>query len=187
MRAFLILHGWDNHRPPGHWQHELATALRSRGERVEYPQLPSASSPSLAGWRDAAGVSLRAAAADGAEVTVICHSLACLLWLGARPADAAVSHVLLVAPPSREVVAGIPEIASFAAVDPARPAMATTIVASDDDPFCPEGAQAAYGAPLGIPVQTIPGGGHLELTAGYGEWPSMLAWCFDPTTTLQPR
>lgn len=187
MRAFLILHGWDNHRPPGHWQHELATALRSRGERVEYPQLPSAAAPSPAAWRDAAATSLRAAAADDARVTVICHSLACLLWLGARPADAAVERVLLVAPPSREVVAGIPEIAAFAGLDIVRPAYDTTIVASDDDPYCPEGAQAAYGAPLGIPVQTIPGGGHLELTAGYGEWPSLLAWAFDPTTLIQPR
>lgn len=23
-RAFLILHGWQNHRPEGHWQHWLA-------------------------------------------------------------------------------------------------------------------------------------------------------------------
>ncbi|MGH1550815.1 hypothetical protein ACRAWB_17190 [Leifsonia poae] len=42
MRAFLILHGWDNFRPPGHWQRELATALEQRDERVVYPQLPDA-------------------------------------------------------------------------------------------------------------------------------------------------
>jgi predicted alpha/beta hydrolase family esterase len=119
---------------------------------------------------------------------VVCHSLACLLWLGARPADeSAVERVLLVAPPSREVVGGIPEIAAFAGLPVTRPAVETAIVSSDADPYCPEGAEAAYGAPLGLPVTIIPGGGHLEPTAGYGEWPSMLAWCLDPTARIVPR
>ena len=53
--------------------------------------------------------------------------------------------------------------------------------------YCPEGAVAAFGEPLGIPVTIIPGGGHLELTAGYGAWPSVLGWCLDPETELVPR
>ncbi|GAA1448383.1 RBBP9/YdeN family alpha/beta hydrolase [Leifsonia poae] len=187
-RAFLILHGWDNFRPPGHWQHELAAALRERGERVVYPQLPDAATPSVAAWRHAVADALAEASAHGARVTVLCHSLACLLWLGARPADdASVERVLLVAPPSREFVGGIPEIAAFAALTPSRPSAATTIAASDADPYCPEGADTAFGAPLGIPVVVIPGGGHLERTAGYGEWPSVLAWSLDPSAPLLPR
>ena len=158
-RAFLILHGWDNFRPPGHWQHELAVALRRRGERVVYPQLPDAATPSVGGWRTAVSDALAEAADGGARVTVLCHSLACLLWLGARPADdTAVERVLLVAPPSRSFVGGIAEIAAFAALEPSRPAAPATIAASDDDPNCPEGAHAAFGDPLGIPVVTIPAG-----------------------------
>ncbi|MDN4613604.1 alpha/beta fold hydrolase [Leifsonia sp. F6_8S_P_1B] len=188
MRAFLLLHGWDNFRPAGHWQRELATALTGDGARVVYPQLPDASSPTVEAWREAAAAAFEEAAADGAPVTVICHSLGCLLWLGARPADeGAVERVLLVAPPSQDVVAGIAEIAPFAGLAVTRPAGEVAIVASDADPYCPEGAEAAYGAPLGIPVTTIPGGGHLDLAAGYGDWPSVLAWARDETTAIVPR
>lgn len=191
-RSFLILHGWDNFRPPGHWQHELAAALRERGERVVYPQLPDAATPSVVAWRQAVADALTEASAGGARVTVLCHSLGSLLWLGARPDDEApiadaVERVLLVAPPSPAFVAGIPEIAEFGELTLRRPVVPTRIAASDADPYNPEGAEAAYGAPLGIPVTIIPGGGHLERTAGYGEWPSVLDWCLDPSAPLLPR
>ncbi|MFF1571590.1 RBBP9/YdeN family alpha/beta hydrolase [Leifsonia sp. NPDC058292] len=187
--AFLILHGWDNFRPAGHWQHELAVALRGRGRRVDYPQLPDAAQPSVEAWRDALAQALEAAAADGRRVVVLAHSLACLLWLGARPrtADEAVERVLLVAPPAPAVVAGIPEIAAFAALELSASGAPTTIAASDDDPYCPEGAATAFGEPLGIPVTVIAGGGHLERTAGYGEWPSVLAWSLDAAAPLLPN
>jgi predicted alpha/beta hydrolase family esterase len=194
-RSFLILHGWDNFRPEGHWQRVLADALRARGERVEYPQLPDGAHPTVEAWQDALGEALKAAAADGSRVVVLAHSLACLLWLGARPADAddLVERVLLVAPPAREFVAGIPEIAAFAELEPSsivrRGGAATPvrIAASDADPYCPPGAEAAFGEPLGIPVTIIPGGGHLELSAGYGEWPAALAWSLDPAAPLVPN
>jgi predicted alpha/beta hydrolase family esterase len=191
MRAFLILHGWDNFRPAGHWQRELATSLRQRGERVVYPQLPEAARPRLDAWREAAGSALRDAAGGDARVTVIAHSLGAALWLGARPADpaeeAAVERVLLAAPPSPGFLRQNPEVAEFAELTPSRPAADTLIVASDDDPCCPEGAAVVHGRPLGIPVVTIPGGGHLTPASGYGEWPSMLEWCLDPSAVIRPR
>lgn len=191
MRAFLILHGWDNFRPPGHWQHELAAALREHGERVVYPQLPDAAQPDLAAWRDAAAAALDEAAADDARVTVIAHSLSAMLWLGARPDDAGagrtVERVLLAAPPSPAFLLENPEVAAFAALEPSRPAAETRIVASDADPCNAEGARTVFAEPLGIPLTTIPGGGHLTPTSGYGTWPSMLEWCLDPTATIAPR
>ncbi|WP_345762898.1 RBBP9/YdeN family alpha/beta hydrolase [Diaminobutyricibacter sp. McL0608] len=180
--AFLILHGWENFRPEGHWQYELARDLRALGRRVEYPQLPDASRPTVAGWASAVGRALGELAAEGRTVAVVCHSLSALLWLGANPDTTAVDRVLLVAPPSPGFVSGIDAIAAFGAL-PLRAlaagAPSTLIVASDDDPYCPEGAEAAFGGPLGIPVIVIPGGGHLELTAGYGHWPALTAWCLD--------
>ncbi|MBO1737668.1 alpha/beta hydrolase [Leifsonia sp. TF02-11] len=191
MRAFLILHGWDNFRPPGHWQHELASALRRRGERVVYPQLPDAADPDVEAWRAAAAAALDEAAADGARVTVIAHSLGAALWLGARPDDseagAVVDRVLLVSPPSPGFLRGNPEVAAFAELPVSRPAAQTRIVASDADPCCPEGAWTLFAEPLGIPLTTIPGGGHLTIAAGYGEWPSVLDWCLDPTAAIVPR
>jgi predicted alpha/beta hydrolase family esterase len=191
MHAFLILHGWDNFRPPGHWQYELAVALRARGKRVVYPQLPDAARPDVGAWRAAASAALDEAAVDGARVTVIAHSLGAALWLGARPDDAgagsAVERVLLVAPPSPGFLRANPEVAAFADLPISRPPAETRIVASDADPCCPEGAEALFSASLGIPMTTIPGGGHLTIEAGYGEWPSVLDWCLDPTATIRPR
>ncbi len=188
--AFLILHGWQNFRPEGHWQYELARDLRAAGRRVEYPQLPDASAPSAAVWASTVARLLGELAAEGRPVTVVCHSLSALLWLGSAPDASAVDRVLLVAPPSPAVIAGIDEIAEFGALPrPPRTAdaPATVIVASDNDPFCPEGAEAAFGGPLGIPVVVIPGGGHLELTAGYGHWPAVTAWCLDPAAQIVGR
>lgn len=191
MRAFLILHGWDNFRPPGHWQYELAVALHERGERVAYPQLPDAAQPDLNAWREAAAAALAEAAEGGARVTVIAHSLSAMLWLGARPDDteagSAVERVLLVAPPSPGYLRANPEVAAFAALEPSRPSAQTRIVASDADPCNPEGAAAVFAGPLSLPLTTIPGGGHLTPASGYGTWPSVLDWCLDPTATIVPR
>ena len=49
-RAFLILHGWQNHRPAAHWQHWLADRLTDLGHEVAYPQLPEPDDPDLERW-----------------------------------------------------------------------------------------------------------------------------------------
>jgi predicted alpha/beta hydrolase family esterase len=50
MAKVLIIHGWTNHRPVGHWQRSLAAALRDQGHLVSYPQLPNADQPILDEW-----------------------------------------------------------------------------------------------------------------------------------------
>jgi hypothetical protein len=32
-RRFLVLHGWENHRPRDHWQWQLVETLRASGEQ----------------------------------------------------------------------------------------------------------------------------------------------------------
>jgi hypothetical protein len=49
-RGFLLLHGWQNHRPAGHWQHWLAGQLTALGYEVAYPQLPDPDHPDLERW-----------------------------------------------------------------------------------------------------------------------------------------
>jgi predicted alpha/beta hydrolase family esterase len=178
MAPFLILHGYEG-SGPGHWQHWLATRLGAAGEEVSFPELPDPDAPDLPAWRDALDAEL---AALPVPPVVVCHSLACLLWL--HHADAggrAVERVLLAAPPSE---AGAPEVlaaffpawAERDALDAAAPA-GTRLVCADDDPFCPEGAAALYGRPLGLPTDLIAGGGHLNPDAGLGPWPAIEAWC----------
>jgi predicted alpha/beta hydrolase family esterase len=186
-RAFLVLHGYDNFRPAGHWQHHLAAELGERGERVVYPQLPDADAPDVDAWADAVARALAEASDDGRRrVIVVCHSLACIVWLAARPAEDVVERVLLVAPPEQEVLAGIDALTAFAALPLVAPTAPALLVGSDDDPYSPHGVAASFGDPLDLPVTVIPGGGHLEPGAGYGRWPSVLDWCLDGSAAIVP-
>jgi len=174
-RNFLILHGLEG-SGPGHWQTWLAARLRADNERVAYPDLPDAEMPSLRSWRERLQGELEALP-DG-ETIVVCHSLSCLLWLhhvgdGGAQAD----RVLLVAPPSES--AGVPQIAAFFPAPLPRLTAGARLVCSDNDPYCPEGAATLYGSTLDIPVDVVPGGGHLNPDAGYGPWPAVEAWCLD--------
>lgn len=193
--SFLLLHGWQNRRPPGHWHHWLAAELATAGHHVTYPQLPEPDEPVLADWLTALHDHL-----DGmpeGDRTVVCHSLGCLLWLHAAATgqvSSPVDRVLLVAPPGPDVVAGIPEIAGFHPPDVTTgrldaAARYTRLVCSDDDPYCPAGAAADYGVPLGIPTTVLDGAGHLDMAAGYGPWPSIRDWCLSgsPDTVLTHR
>jgi predicted alpha/beta hydrolase family esterase len=191
-RRFLVLHGWQNHRPTGHWQWQLTEALRASGEQVLYPQFPTADEPSLSTWTELLRAEL--GQLGSGERIVVAHSLAVALWMsvaGALSADERVDRVLLVAPPSAEVLAGYPEVAAFAQVpqDPralAGAAGTTRLAAADDDPYCPGGAATVFGE-LGLVTDVLPGAAHLDLDAGYGRWPAVEAWCRDPATRLVPR
>jgi uncharacterized protein len=180
-RSFLILHGLGA-SGPGHWQTWLAARLRADNERVAYPDLPDADMPSPHAWRGALEGEL--AALPAGEVIVICHSLSCLLWLhhvaeGGAQAD----RLLLVAPPSES--ADVPEIQGFFPVPLPALSGGSRLVCADDDPYCPEGADTLYGEPLGIPVDVLEGGGHVNPESGYGPWPAVEAWCVDGDRSLR--
>ncbi|SHM11037.1 RBBP9/YdeN family alpha/beta hydrolase [Actinacidiphila paucisporea] len=183
---FVILHGWENHRPAGHWQHWLAGRLTGLGHEVAYPQLPDPDDPGLAEWLG----ELRTLLAEpaGRQVTVVCHSLACALWLHAvarGEVAVPVARALLVAPPSAGFLRQYPQVAAFApppltAGQVAGAAGRTRVVCGDDDPCCPEGALAEFAVPLGLPADVVTGGGHLTVASGYGPWPGVLDWCLAP-------
>ena len=181
--SFLLLHGWQNHRPAGHWQHWLAGELEAVGHRVRYPQLPDADEPTPAAWEAAVRDELDALSDDG-PVSVLCHSLSCLVWLRLQAGDAPprVGRVALVAPPSPELIAGQP-IRAFVAGDlfdgrllAPGGAREAVVVAGDDDEWRPLGPVDTWEARVDAPVVVIPRGGHLNPDSGYGAWPAALAW-----------
>ena len=181
----LILHGWQNRRPDGHWQRWLASELEASGARVRYPQLPEPDRPVLDDWIVALESELDGT--DPASLTVVAHSLGCLLWLAhaVRRAELGASgplarKVILVAPAAPDVLLRIPEIAAFAPTiegDGARAALAATsleraiVVAGTDDPYCPDGADRTYAGPLDLDFVAVEGGGHLTVDDGYGPFP----------------
>ncbi|MGY1753997.1 RBBP9/YdeN family alpha/beta hydrolase [Blastococcus sp. SYSU D01042] len=191
--GYLIVHGWENRRPEGHWQRWLAGRLADDGHEVRYPQFPEPDTPVLADWL--ARLRSELAALGGDERVLVCHSLAVLLWWQASPALGALQadRVLLVAPPSAEVLRGHPEVAAFAppgietASLPEDLRARVRLVASDDDPYFPGGAAGLYAGRFGLDADVVPGGRHLDLPAGYGSWPSVLAWCTDPSVRITAR
>jgi predicted alpha/beta hydrolase family esterase len=176
----VILHGIDGSGPE-HWQRWLEAQLIATGRAVRFPELPDASAPELEPWLAALDAGLDGLEDDGFDV--VAHSLACLLWLhhatrstGApRPA-----RVALVAPPEHEVARGVAPSFVPAPLDIdsiRRGADGTVLVGSDNDPFCPIGVAAAYGAPLKMAATVIPGAGHINVDSGFGPFPAVLDWC----------
>jgi predicted alpha/beta hydrolase family esterase len=199
MSDFLIVHGWENRRPEGHWQHWLAGQLTDRGATVLYPQFPEPDEPVLADW-----LALLREQLDGLdrgrERVLVCHSLAVLLWWQAASSSGELSlgelqpdRVLLVAPPAADVLRRYPAVTAFAppGIEAAGPdpdlLRRVRLVASDDDPYFPGGAGPFYADGFGVDVDVVPGGAHLDLPAGYGSWPSVLDWCLDPSVRIRGR
>lgn len=114
------------------------------------------------------------------ERIVLCHSLACSLWLRhARDWDGSrADRVLLVAPPCTD---DVPAVVRFrpdgvGAGEVRAAARVTRMVCAPEDSYCPRGAIAAFAEPLAIPVDVIERGGHLNADAGYGPWPAVEQW-----------
>lgn len=185
----VLLHGWTNVRPPGHWQRHVAEAATAAGIEVRYPQLPDTDFPQLQPWLAVAEQEL--ASVPAGHRVLIGHSLgswAILRLLLAKhdagepfPAD----RVLLVAPPSREVLAANDPIREFGPVhDDAELSAAITasgavveIAVSDTDPYFPVGA-ADWAAALGVTVHRFPDHHHFTLDDGFGHWPFAIDWTF---------
>jgi hypothetical protein len=176
----LLIPGW-NGSGEGHWQTWLEQRLAEGGRETRRPAFADLDRPDLAQWLDALRAALADLPADGYDV--VAHSLGAVLWLhhiaapGAAPRAA---RVLLVGPPSPRTA--ISELAGFFPppmdIDTVRRgADGTVLVAGDDDPYLPEGIAEAYGRPLKMATTIVPGGGHLNVESGHGEWAAVLDWC----------
>jgi uncharacterized protein len=191
-RRFVILHGWANEKPEGHWQRLLAERLTERGHEVEYPQLPNPHYPSLKAWTTAIEAAIDPD--PGCEQVVIAHSLACAAWIHLaethrdRPP---VDRLVFVAPPGPKMLAETPELQDFQFPDGAHAMVAKTtrvaprLVCSDNDRYCDPPADILYGDAFDVDAPA--GCGHFDLDAHYGTWDSMLDWCEDKERRITAR
>jgi len=186
MSRVLLLHGWTNRRPEGHWMRLTAAALRNQGHQVWYPQFPAPETPNPADWQDL----LRQESnmmdeVEGGEKIVIAHSLGTINFLyGAltdlftKPFDRA----LLVAIPDPVMtsettgIEGEPLEFSNPALKPQmnKWAARVTAVASDKDRWQPNGTD--FYQPLSLETIEVLGAGHFSLDDGWGAWSGLETW-----------
>jgi predicted alpha/beta hydrolase family esterase len=196
VKRVLIIHGWGNERPVGHWHRLLATALRKEGHVVAYPQLPDTDLPSLAKWLAVLKVELDLLneAGDG-ELIVFGHSLGCLTWLHLAQSEILkeqASRVMLVAPADPDLCGEVSDFqmdlsASAVKVAAHKAARSTLLVGSDADHWLPKGIDATYATPLDLPFVLIEGAGHFAVEEGWTPWQGVINWVNETNTDLSVR
>lgn len=177
-RMVVIVYGYDG-SGPGHWQRWLHTELLLRQLGVLFPELPDPSAPQKDVW--VARLAETVAAAHGAPITLVCHSLGCWVadHLFAERGTLGVQAALLVSPPSPFLI--FEPVDSFVPPPRQRSAWApiaarTLLVGSDNDEFTAAEEFEEIARTLGVRCQIIPGAGHINITSGYGPWPFVLDW-----------
>lgn len=173
MNKYLILYGWGGSLPP-HWQDWLARELTRSHHAVWFPKLPHRYSPKKHQWMNKTRYFLETFHPD----TVICHSLACTLWLHLCEEGliSPVKQLILVAPPRLDC--DIQDIASFfpCPIPQTLKAEEVHLVTSTNDHYLSPDEAKALQESLGIPMTVIEEGGHINEKSGYGEWPWVYQW-----------
>ncbi len=164
---YLILPGWEGSGPL-HWQTQWQAALGA--ERVE---LADWTDPTPAVWQ--AGLLAaqeRLWSRQPQPAVVLAHSLGCVVFAASLlAASRPVRAALLVAPADVEAPHLRGLLGAFAPVC-ARPLpFASLVVTSDDDPYVELARARQFAAAWGSELEVVPGGGHLNTSAGFGPWP----------------
>lgn len=158
----LIVPGWRN-SGPGHWQSLWAARLPG-ARRVEQGDWLF---PCRQDWVDRLAEDILSR--RGERVVLVAHSLGCIAVTHLPPEAASrVSAALLVAPADPERRA---QLADFAPVPHQRLPYRSTLVASSNDPHCPVRLAGAYARAWGSEFVRLENAGHINVAAGFGEWP----------------
>ena len=157
----IIVPGWRN-SGPRHWQSLWAREVPG-ARRVEQDDWVS---PRRDAWVARVAETIEAA---GGPVVVVAHSLGCIATVH-LPAEVVsrIAGALLVAPADPERRGAL---ADFAPVPYQRLPYRHILVASDNDPYCPIRLAGAYARAWGSEFVRLPGAGHINVEAGFGDWP----------------
>jgi predicted alpha/beta hydrolase family esterase len=173
----IIVPGWRD-SGPGHWQSLWAQALPGAVRVTQDDWI----TPSRSAW--VASIAHTILAQSG-PVVIAAHSLGCIA-VTHLPAQAAarIQGALLVAPadPERRGV-----LADFAPVPYQPLTYRSIVVASTNDPYCPVRTAGAYARAWGSELVRLQNAGHINVEAGFGEWPLGLALLQSLTGSLAWR
>jgi predicted alpha/beta hydrolase family esterase len=165
MPTIVIVPGWRD-SGPGHWQSLWAESLPGT-VRVQQDDWIT---PLRTAW--VAGISKTILAQPG-PVVIASHSLGCIAVTHLPPEVVQrIQGALLVAPadPERRGI-----LSDFAPVPYQTLPYRSIVVASNNDPFCPIRTAGAYARSWGSELVRLQNAGHINIEAGFGEWPLGLA------------
>ena len=175
-QSFLIIHGLGG-SGADHWQSWLAKELTNRNYHVCYPTFSGFDAPKKEIWLGELHAAIKTIPANH-QLTVITHSLGCLLWLhyAASQNKRIANQVILVAPPSPAVI--LSEAKTFYPVplqksNLSRAADETLFIHSTNDPYCSMADAKSY-LNLGMPSIQLPNAGHININSGHSKWPQIL-------------
>ena len=179
---FLLLHGWGGSDYP-HWQAWLASELAKDYGTVSFPLIHHPHHPNKKKWQTQFKKHLQ----DFRPTTVICHSLACTVWMSIAEEIDEVERLLLVAPPGLNT--DIELLKSFfpATLPKTLAAKEAMMVVSTNDPNLSLEEAHAMQERLQCEMLILQNAGHINDKSGYGEWPWVLEWAKrDPSVVSEP-
>ena len=166
----LILHGWGGSDTP-HWQAELAGTIAKAYGTVSFPLLDNCHFPSKNRWVK----QLREILKDFKPDTVVCHSLANILWFWfcSEPDIQKIPQIkrlFLISPPS--LTTELETIKTFfpCSLPESLHADKIEMIVSDNDPYVKVEEAQMMAKHYGIPLEIIKDAGHINAESGYGKW-----------------
>ncbi len=169
----LLLHGWGGSDYP-HWQSWLAGEIAKDYGCVCFPLLDNPHFPS----KNRQMRQVKGFLEEFKPHTVICHSLANVIWFHLCNAKVipTVERLLLVSPPSPQC--DIENIRKFFpyAFPKNLHAKEAMLVTSTDDPYLTTQEASELQMALGIPMKVLENAGHINEKSGYGSWSWVLEW-----------
>lgn len=173
MVKVLLLHGWGGSDDP-HWQAWLAGEIAKNYGTVSFPLLDNPHFPSKNRWMK----QVKGVLSDFQPDTVICHSLATILWfhLCHQGEISPVKRLLLVAPPSLRC--SLETLKTFFPLEAPEKLFAEEVllVVSDNDPYMTYDEALLLQKALGVEMKVLESCGHINTASGFGEWPWVKGW-----------
>ncbi|ABB43425.1 Protein of unknown function DUF1234 [Sulfurimonas denitrificans DSM 1251] len=171
MRRVLILHGWGGSDFP-HWQSWLSSEIAKDYGCVSFLKFSDMDFPKKDVWLEELELEMQRFHPD----TVLCHSLANILWfhLCNKQKMQEVEKLFLVAPPS--LSCKIEELESFFPCEVPKKLYAkkTLLITSTDDPYLRQDEAQELQIALHVDMKVLQNAGHINTNSGYGEWPWLL-------------
>lgn len=171
-KRVLILHGWGGSDYP-HWQAWLAAELIKLNYTVSFPQLPDKEEPKLQEWMEFLKKEFEHFKPD----TVVCHSLANILWFHfvSKYDIEPIKRLMLVAPVSQDPIEELKSFYPYPIVEDLK-SQEVIMAGSTNDPYMSVEEIISLQSKLNIGLKILENAGHINAASGFGELSCALEW-----------